>query len=240
MILALLLIVAALGCPSLVAADLEQVAALALDTARDSVPKAMKNPASAEFDAESVVAAPVDKWLRDDGLVVYRVTGTVRGTNSFNAVVPSRWTAYVVESAKSLDVSLIEYGEQMVHKGNHGLAVANAMSRDVQEKLDADKQSRKAAAKKILDQVEEGRAAAADRKELQRQSAVRQNGERAAEQAASRMGQALVRLTEKEAAKRGRQQAIQSKVPPDDVDLFVDGYLRGILAAKQALRAKRP
>lgn len=246
MIRTAILVVLLLGV-SAVAATPDEQRAFAVEQAREHVPAAMKNPRSAEFDETSVEAVPIVEWGPPGWL---RVSGIVRGTNAFNAVVPNRWSAYVTELDGKPALGVIMLGDTLVHAGPQAKPVLEQMERMARErkekaeaalaaqraKADADQAAAKAQrmqeADAIRTQIAERRQAKADAEETRRVAQVRNRGRRDGFAAVNTMGRAKTRLTDAEAAKRAKRAATQAKIPADDVEAYVDGWLSGAATAK--------
>lgn len=233
---------------SVLAAEPEALHDFALAQAQKHLPAKMNNPASADFDADSVKSAALEGWT--SGGRWFEVSGVVRGTNAFNAVVPNRWTAYVVERDEQLELGLLLIKDRVAHAGPAGADALKELERVLQALRDekaadeANEQQRRAAreeaerratAKEIerlraeIGMREQSRAEAA---EAARIAAVREQGRVAGHAKTMAMGNAKGRLSEKEAAKRAKKAATAAKIPEDDIDAYVDGYVSGAMTAK--------
>ena len=233
---------------SALATEPEALHKFALAQAQKHLPAKMNNPASADFDADSVKSAALEGWT--SGGRWFEVSGVVRGTNAFNAVVPNRWTAYVVERDEQLELGLLLIKDRVAHAGPAGADALKELERVLQALRDekaadeANEQQRRAAreeaerratAKEIerlraeIGMREQSRAEAA---EAARIAAVREQGRVAGHAKTMAMGNAKGRLSEKEAAKRAKKAATAAKIPEDDIDAYVDGYVSGAMTAK--------
>jgi hypothetical protein len=225
----------ALSCPAL-AGTPEQAERLALSAAEKAVPKALKNPKSAEFDRDSVLAEPLGNWLPDVEAEVYKVTGVVRATNSFNAVVPSTWTAYVVDEGDTAFVSVLKLDNDVIGRGVLSFDIQRKLmdeervvieaARVAQEKGEAASRARQEEMRKRQADLEELRIAS------QKLERARDAGRSAGQRMVSAMGPAASRLTAKDAEKRAKKEALRLRVEDQDVEPFIDGYVSGALAAK--------
>ena len=233
---------------SALATEPEALHDFALAQAQKHLPAKMNNPASADFDADSVKSAALEGWT--SGGRWFEVSGVVRGTNAFNAVVPNRWTAYVVERDEQLELGLLLIKDRVAHAGPAGADALKELERVLQALRDekaadeANEQQRRAAreeaerratAKEIerlraeIGMREQSRAEAA---EAARIAAVREQGRVAGHAKTMAMGNAKGRLSEKEAAKRAKKAATAAKIHEDDIDSYVDGYVSGAMTAK--------
>ena len=233
---------------SALATEPEALHKFALAQAQKHLPAKMNNPASADFDTDSVKSAALEGWA--SGGRWFEVSGVVRGTNAFNAVVPNRWTAYVVERDEHLELGLLLVKDRVAHAGPAGADALKELERVLQALRDekaadeANEQQRRAAreeaerratAKEIerlraeIGMREQSRAEAA---EAARIAAVREQGRVAGHAKTMAMGNAKGRLSEKEAAKRAKKAATAAKIPEDDIDAYVDGYVSGAMTAK--------
>lgn len=231
------------------AATVGEYRAFAVQQAKEHVPPSLKNPRSAEFDDSAVKAIPLVGWGEGKG-VWMRVDGVVRATNAFNAVVPSRWSAYVTEIDGSLELGILTVGENVVHVGTASKQAVLELERlamERKEQADADAQASlaKAAAAKERDRAamrgeadrlraelkskQDSRAAAL---ELRRVDAIRLQGRRDGHAAVSAMGKARGRLTDADAKKRADAAAAKAGIPQGDVAAYVSGYLSGAALAK--------
>jgi len=213
------------------AQDRDIIPSLAFMVAKEAIPPAMKNPRSAEFDRESVFTDELRGWLPGDELLAFKVSGVVRGTNSFNAVVPNDWTAYVVWDGEKESTALVLFSGKVVYRGKHASAVLEQMAADEAAEL---KKKTDAFAEAQERRMEQGRRDT----EQRRVDSLRSRGRRAGEQMASAMGKAVSRLNDKEAERRARKEATKQKVELDDVEHFVHGYLAGATSVKSQAAAK--
>lgn len=241
-------IVAALLSASLLAAEPEELRDFALGQAEQHLPASMNNPASADFDATSVKSVPLEHWT--EGGRWFKVSGVVRGTNAFNAVVPNLWTAYVVERDAGLELGLLLIKDRVIHAGPAGADALKELERVVQRLRDeqaaaeAKDQQRRAAredaerranAKEIerlkaeIAMSQQSRAEAA---EAARIAKVREQGRRDGHESTAAMGRAKGRLSEKEAGRRAKKAATAGRIPEGDIDAYVDGYVSGAMTAK--------
>lgn len=233
---------------SALATEPEALHKFALAQAQKHLPAKMNNPASADFDADSVKSAALEGWT--SGGRWFEVSGVVRGTNAFNAVVPNRWTAYVVERDEQLVLGLLLLKDRVVHAGPAGEDALKELERllkrlrDEEDAKAAKEQERKAAqdARELAAMKKEAEALAgelgmrqqsrADAAEASRIAAVRERGRVDGHAKTMAMGNAKGRLSQKEAEKRAKKAATAAKIPEDDIDAYVDGYVSGAMTAK--------
>lgn len=101
----------------------------AFELAKRSITPTLKNPDSAKFDWETVRvkrAIPVKSKDGSEEKVVI-VSGVVRATNSFNAVVPSEWTVMMLHNADGYETMTVSLDKQFVVKTERGEKFLNAM-----------------------------------------------------------------------------------------------------------------
>lgn len=213
--------------------DLEIIPGLAQLVADKAIRPVMKNPRSAEFDRNSVVVHPLGKWMGDTPS--FRVTGTVRGANSFNAVVPSEWTAYVVHRDGVDTVAMVIFDYKVVHLGKHGADVAKQLEADrIAVEREANAKLELAMAEDRERREEQGRRDT----EQRRVDSLRARGRRAGEQAAENMGTAISRMDHKEAERRAKREVLRQKIDKGDADDFVHGYVAGMMDSKARKAAR--
>jgi hypothetical protein len=231
------------------AATPEEYREFAVEQAKLHVPGTMKNPRSAEFDDESVQSVPLVDW--GNGKTVWmQVGGIVRGTNTFNAVVPSRWSASVAEIDGELQLGIITLGGKVVHAGKASDLALLELKRVIREqgaktraKIQAgaaesaaanerDKAAMREEAGRIRDALKEqddAREAQAERARVER---IRQQGRRDGHAVVSAAGKARGRLTEVEITKRSKAAAAKAKIADGDAETYASGFMSGALAAK--------
>jgi len=208
--------------------------ASALTAAKIFVPKAMKDPSSADFDWKSLNT----RKLRSDQLELgddsaYIVDGIVRGKNSFGAVVPSKWSAIVIESEGKCRTEVVFLDGKVIVSDPKGAEILLRIERLKAEKAEV---ARKEAAE--IGQAKAAEAAALNRKESAkladqvRIAKARSLGVEAGKEAAVQLGKALVRISEKEIASRAKREALKRKVPEGDRDDFIDAFCGAVEAAK--------
>jgi hypothetical protein len=206
-------------------ATLVEAETAALTAAKIHVPKAMKNPKSAEFDEDTIDSAPLVGW--GDGTAVWRrVEGVVRGTNSFGGVVPNDWTAYVAEIDGQLTVEAIMLEDKFIHSGPLGDVVLEEFKRvlaEAQEERDQERQKRQAETNERMKKINEE----------ERIARVKRQGKETGFAMANAMGYAKMRLTDKEAQRRGKKYAQKAKLDDEETELFVEGFVSGVAAAKE-------
>lgn len=237
------LLAVVLACSWVPADDGEGVRGAACESAKRLIPRAMKDPSSAEFDWSSVAAEQVaDGTLGMSGKKFFRVSGVVRGKNSFGAVVPSKWTAIVQSVDGSLPVELLFLDGSVVAKTEEGRDI---LGRLAQKKLREEAERGQAVVRGIdaFFDAEKEKAAELRREraamfERQRVDAIRRDGSKAGKLAAEKMGRALGRISEKEMASRGKKEAARVKVAESDVESFVGGFVDGMNAAKSSAAAR--
>lgn len=214
------------------AATPEEIQAIALQEARKHIPKTMKNPKSAEFDEETLDSQPLIGW--GDGTASWRrVTGVVRGTNSFGGVVPNEWTAYVAEINDELAVHLIELEDSIVYEGELASIVLEERAKLLREmRAELEKENRERAA--IAEAERE------KREEEQRVRRIQNQGREAGSNMARAMTlNARMRITKNEAASRAKKLAKKADMNADDTALFVEGFVSGVEQAKAATATKK-
>ena len=235
-------LIAALLSRPVLAGTPEQAERLALSAAEKAVPKALKNPKSAEFDRDSVLCEPLVGWLPDVEATVYKVSGIVHATNSFNAVVPSTWTAYVVDEGDTSFVSVLKLDNDVIGRGVLSFDILRKLMEEEQAVIEAARQSKEKGEAASRARQEEMRKREAELEELriasQKLERARDVGRSAGQRMASAMGPAASRLTAKDAEKRAKKEASRLRVEDQDVEPFVDGYVSGALAAKPRKPAK--
>lgn len=231
------------------AATPDDYRAFAVEQAKLHVPGTMKNPRSAEFDDESVQTVPLVDW--GNGKTVWmQVGGIVRGTNTFNAVVPSRWSACVAEVNGELQIGILTVGSKVIHAGKASDLAVLELKRVAREQADkaeaklaaveaesAAARERKSAAmreeaSRLRDEIKargEAKEADAERARVER---IRQQGRRDGHAVVSAAGKARGRLTEAEIKKRGKAAAAKAKIADDDAETYASGFMSGALAAK--------
>lgn len=220
---------------------------VALKAAREHVPKVLKNPRSAEFDEGSIKCVPLVEW---GSPVWVRVSGVVRGTNAFNAVVPSQWSAYLTEVDGKPTLGLLMLKDTLVHAGPDAKTVLEHMERvaieqkEISEaklaalraKTDEALAARKAELVKqadaIRDDLAKKRQAQSDAEALLRIEKLRRRGRQDGFAAVNAMGRAKSRLTDAEATKRAKRDAMKANIPAADVDDYVSGWVSGAASAK--------
>lgn len=210
----------------------EETHAIALQEARKHIPKTMKNPKSAEFDEETLDSQPLIGW--GDGTATWRrVTGVVRGTNSFGGVVPNDWTAYVAEINGELTVQVIMLEDSIVFKGELASVVQEERTkrlREMQQELEKENRERAAVAE----------AEREKREEEQRVRRIQNQGREAGSNMARAMAlNARMRITKNEAASRAKKLAKKADMNADDTALFVEGFVSGVEQAKAATATKK-
>ena len=208
--------------------------AAAFNAARIFVPKAMKDPSSADFDWKSLNT----RRLRSDQLELgedsaYITEGVVRGKNSFGAVVPSKWSAIVLESGGKYSTEVVFLDGKVIVADPKGTEILLRIERLKAEKSDA---ARKEAIE--AGQAKAAEAAALNRKESARLAdeirvaKARAQGVEAGKAAAEQLGKAIVRISEKEIASRAKREAVKRKIPEGDRDDFIDAFSGAVEAAK--------
>lgn len=220
--------------------DLEAIPGVAQLVAEKVIRPVMNNPRSAEFDRQSVVVDDLGDWLGETPS--FKVSGVVRGTNAFNAVVPNRWTAYVVHADGKDSVAMVLLEDKVVHLGTRGADVVQQLAADkaAEEQRAADaKMAAKAKYDAEFEAERERRVEQAKQDaEVQRLQSIRAKGRRAGEQVAESMGKALPRVDAKEAERRAKREAARLKVDKADTDQFVHGFVAGVMDAKARRSAK--
>jgi len=214
------------------AATPEEIQAIALQEARKHIPKTLKNPKSAEFDEEALDSQPLIGW--GDGTAIWRrVTGVVRGTNSFGGVVPNDWTAYVAEINGELTVHLIMLEDSYVYKGELASVVMEERTKLVREmQAELEKENRERAAVAEAEREE--------REEEQRVRRIQNQGREAGSNMARAMAlTARMRISKNEAASRAKKLAKKANMNADDTALFVEGFVSGVEQAKAATATKK-
>jgi hypothetical protein len=206
----------------------------AFNAAKLLVPKAMKDPSSADFDSKSFRT----RKLKSDQLGIedetaYLVDGIVRGKNSFGAVVPSKWSAIVVEAGGELTTEVIFLDGDVIASNPKGAKMLLRMNQLKDERFQQglrDLEDRGRAETRSAD--ERDRINAMTFADRQRVNRVRSEGVEAGKAAAEQLGKALVRISEKEIASRAKREAVKRKVPDGDRDDFIDAFSGAVEAAK--------
>jgi hypothetical protein len=231
------------------AATPEEYRAFAVEQAKLHVPGTMKNPRSAEFDDESVQSVPLVDW--GNGKTVWmQVGGTVRGTNTFNAVVPSSWSASVAEIDGELQIGIITLSGKVIHAGKASDLALLEIKRVIREqgaktraKIEAGAAESAAASErdKAAMRQEAGRIRAALKVEDEAQAAqadrarvdtIRRQGRRDGYAAVSATGKARGRLTDAEIKKRSKAAAAKAGFTDADAEAYASGFMSGALVAK--------
>lgn len=206
----------------------------AFNAAKLLVPKAMKDPSSADFDSKSFRTRKLKSdQLGIDDETAYLVDGIVRGKNSFGAVVPSKWSAIVVDAGGELKTEVIFLDGDVIASNPKGAKMLLRMNQLRDERFQQG----------LRDLEDRGRAetrSAEDRDRIntmnsadrQRVNRVRAEGVEAGKSAAEQLGKAIVRISEKEIASRAKREAVKRKIPEGDRDDFVDAFSGAVEAAK--------
>lgn len=233
---------------SALATEPEAMHKFALAQAQKHLPAKMNNPASADFDADSVKSRALEGWTA--GGRWFEVSGVVRGTNAFNAVVPNRWTAYVVNRDEQLELGLLMIKDKVVHAGPAGPEAIEELERILQgmrdeqaaaeshgqqkraAKEDAERRATAKEVEALRAQIAMRRQSRSEAAEAVRLSAVRERGRVDGHAKTMAMGYGRGRLSEKEAEKRARKAAAAAKIADADIESYVDGYVSGAMTAK--------
>ena len=231
------------------AATPDEYRAFAVEQAKLHVPGSMNNPRSAEFDDQSVQSVPLADW-GNGKTVWWRVEGIVRGTNAFNAVVPSGWSASVAEVDGELQVGLIMMGSKVIHAGEAADLAVIEIKRGIREqgakaraKLEASAAESAAASEResaamrkeagriraALKEEDEAQAAQAERARVDK---IRRQGRRDGHVAVSATGKARGRLTDAEIKKRSKAAAAKAGFADADAEAYASGFISGALVAK--------
>lgn len=220
--------------------DLEAMPGIAQQVAEKAIRPAMNNPRSAEFDRQSVVVDDLGDWLGETPS--FKVSGVVRGTNAFNAVVANRWIAYVVHADGKDSVAMVLLNDKVVHLGSRGADVVKQLAADKAAAEQRDADAKMAAKEKYDAEFEAERARRVEQAkqdaEVQRLQSIRAKGRRAGEQLAEAMEKALFRVDAKEAERRAKREAARLRVDKADTDQFVHGFVAGMMDAKARRSAK--
>lgn len=231
------------------AATTDEYRAFAVDQAKLHVPGSMKNPRSAEFDDESVESVPLPDW--GNGKTVWmRVGGVVRGTNAFNAIVPSRWSVSVAEVDGELQVGLIMVGSKVVHAGEAAdLAVLELkrVAREQGEKARAEldaliaesavaKERDSAAMRKEAERIRADIRARQESSDAQAESLrlkkIWRQGRNDGYAVITATGKARGRLTQSDIKKRASAAVKKARIPDEDAAEYVAGFISGAAVAK--------
>ena len=231
------------------AATPEEYREFAVEQAKLHVPGTMKNPRSAEFDDESVQSVPLVDW-GNKKTVWMEVGGIVRGTNTFNAVVPSRWSASVAEIDGELQIGVITVGGKMVYVGKAADLAVLELKRVIREqgaktraKIEAgaaesaaanerDKAAMREEARRIREALQEQDEAQETQDKWAHVDKIRRQGRRDGYAAVSATGKARGRLTDAEIKKRARAAAAKAGFAGADAEAYASGFRSGALVAK--------
>jgi hypothetical protein len=177
----------------------------------------LKNPASADFEWSSVSVdrvMPVKSEAGNSVELVF-VSGLVRATNSFNAVVPSEWQVTMWHDENGYEGMIVVHDDKIIlktEKGERFLNVMNAKQDKQQKQMVAE------AAEKAQRQREENKAKA--------------DGHVLGEKHGAKLGTKAKVLRESEISKRARKFAADAGYAEERlVEQFENGYADAISAA---------
>jgi hypothetical protein len=177
----------------------------------------LKNPASADFDWASVHVSrtmPLKSEAAEQVEIVM-VRGTVRATNSFNAVVPADWQVTMWHDENGYEAMIVVHDGKMILKTERGERFLNVMA------AKQDKQDKQRAAE------------AADKAEKQRQEKTsRADGYALGQKHGAKLGTKAKTLSDSEISKRSRKFAAEAGYSDEWlINQFEKGYADALSAA---------
>lgn len=182
--------------------------------AKEVYPRFMKDPSSASFDWESVTSDhKFDVRDRETQTMysVYVVNGIVRSKNSFNAIVPTEWSVFVVEGESGTEMAVAMLNGKIVAKSQVGERLITTI-----EKIAADKEKR--AREETL-----RRGAEAERAREEKEA--RDDGGQAGVAHGAKLGKKTKALSSSDITRRAKKLAADAGYEDDRlIELFVQGY----------------
>jgi len=202
--------------------------------AKTVIKPTLKNPSSADFDWESVKVDGTFKGKKkDDGTSseIVSVSGVVRATNSFNAVVPSKWQVVMTHGDEGWKPIVVTHESEFLLKTDEGEQFLNALvERSKKKKAEA-------AAKNdeiIAQQKREKEELVAQQKRESQLQACYEAGQACGEEVAERFGRNVKKtpdsLVEKHAAKALKAAGYSDE---EESDKFRQGFRDAIAEAKK-------
>jgi len=192
----------------------------AFEFAKRAITPTLKNPDSAKFEWESVRVNRAIPVKRKDGTEekVVIVSGVVRATNSFNAVVPSEWKVMMLHNADGYETMTVSLDREFVVKTERGEKFLNAMV----ERQEATRQKNREA-----EQQTASRRAALE--------AAHNAGRESGDAVASRFGRNVKTASDALVEKQlDRAQKLSKLSDDDEIEQFKNGFMAAIRDAREA------
>jgi hypothetical protein len=220
----LAVVVVALACVPCEAQPPDGARGAAFEFAKKLLTPALKNPASATFEWESVQYIRTVRMPAKDGQDAADIViceGVVRATNSFNAIVPSEWTVCMHHDGEVYTPILANLDKQVVFRTEMADRLASMILA--------------AKEKKAAEASKQAAAAAAERQKQLRMSKAYEAGKKAGTETAEKMKLDKLRIPQSN-VDRLKDAAVKD-LEYSSADESAE-FVRGFVEAVEAIRKK--